>query len=105
MIHKLFAVALATASLFAQAGSRVDGVVKDPQGKSIADADIRLFRQGTGSAIRTSTDGKVAFRSSVSQRAIFCCRSIRRIFKASPATLNCRPRASVLRSSADCRRE
>ncbi len=61
MIHKLFAVALATASLFAQAGLKVDGVVKDPQGKSIADADIRLFRQDTGAAIRTSTDAQGHF--------------------------------------------
>jgi vitamin B12 transporter len=61
MIHKLLPVALATASLFAQAGLKVDGVVKDSQGKSIAEADVRLFRQDTGTAIRTSTDAQGRF--------------------------------------------
>ncbi len=63
MIRILLAAALASASLFAQAGMKVDGVVKDLHGKAVADAQVRLFRQDTGAAIRTSsnTEGRFSF--------------------------------------------
>ncbi len=61
MIRILLATALTTASLFAQVGMKVDGVVKDPHGKSVADAQVRLFRQDTGAAIRTSSNAEGRF--------------------------------------------
>ena len=63
MIRMLLAAALAAASLFAQAGMKVSGSVKDPQGKSVAEAQVRLFRQDAGAPIRTSTnaDGRFSF--------------------------------------------
>ena len=45
MIRMLLAAALAAASLFAQTGMKVSGSVTDPQGKSVAEAQVRLFRQ------------------------------------------------------------
>ena len=61
MIRVLFATALVTASLFAQAGMKVDGLVKDPHGKSVADAQVRLFRQDTGASVRTSSNAEGRF--------------------------------------------
>ncbi len=61
MIRMLLATALAAASLFAQAGMKVEGVVKDPQGKSVAEAQVRLFRQDAGAPIRSSTDADGRF--------------------------------------------
>ena len=63
MIRMLLAAALAAASLFAQTGMKVSGSVTDPQGKSVAEAQVRLFRQEAGAPIRTSTnaDGRFSF--------------------------------------------
>jgi iron complex outermembrane receptor protein len=40
---------------------KVDGAVKDVQGKPIADAQIRLFRQDSGASIRTSSNAEGRF--------------------------------------------
>ena len=53
MIKVLLAAALASASLFAQEGMTVSGLVvsglvRDSQGKPVAEAQVRLFRQDAG---------------------------------------------------------
>ena len=69
MIKVLLAAALASASLFAQEGMTVSGLVvsglvRDSQGKSVAEAQVRLFRQDVGAPIRTFTnaDGRFSFK-------------------------------------------
>ena len=63
MSRMLLAAALAAASLFAQTGMKVSGSVKDPQGKPVAEAQVRLYRQDGGAPIRASTsaDGRYLF--------------------------------------------
>ena len=58
---RMLAAALAAASLFAQTGMKVSGRAKDPQGKSMADAQVRLFRQDSGAPVRTYTDADGRF--------------------------------------------
>ena len=61
MIRLLLTAAFAAASLFAQAGMKVEGAVKDSQGKNVAEAQIRLFRLDAGAPIRTSTNADGRF--------------------------------------------
>src|SRR6185369_16677008 len=63
MIRLLVGVVLATALLCAQEGTSLRGVVTDPQNRPVPGAEVRLFRQDTRSAIRTTTDqeGRYAF--------------------------------------------
>ena len=61
MIRMLLAAAVTAASLFAQAGMKISGLVKDPQENAVAEAQVRLFRQDAGAPIRTSTNAAGRF--------------------------------------------
>lgn len=56
MVRMVLAVALAATPLFAQTGAKLHGLVQDAQSKSIADAQVKLFRQDGGAPVRTSTN-------------------------------------------------
>jgi iron complex outermembrane receptor protein len=62
MIRSLMALALLTFPVFAQEGTTLSGIVKDPQGKAVAEAQMRLYRQGAGAILQTTTDPEGRYR-------------------------------------------
>ena len=56
MTRFILAASLFAASLYAEGGITLRGVVKDPQSKSVDGAQIRLFRLETGASVQTSSD-------------------------------------------------
>jgi len=57
-----FLTLLAALSAAAFAQSTLQGLVKDPQGKAITSADVRVFRQDTSASERTTTNGEGRFK-------------------------------------------
>ena len=56
MTRFILAASLFAASLYAEGGITLRGVVKDPQNKPVEGAQIRVFRMDTGASLQTSTN-------------------------------------------------
>ena len=61
IIRSLMILTLTAGSAWCQAGSTLQGSVKDSQGKTVSNADVRLFGQNTTAVVHTTTNDEGRF--------------------------------------------